>query len=376
MPVLYYVQNAFVGFIILAILLFYVSGQGGRRHTQDSLFFALLLTALAFIALELAMDLLSGKVFYGSRTLLAWSLFLFFALNPLPGILYLLYLDQIRRRWVSVPRGIGLIAFIPLLLASLFNGIIFSIDQHNVYQRGALFPLMMGVGFLCLPLGFFYLFAYKDTFKGKNLVLLLVFLLPVLLGAILQFNFPGMEAVGVGFAISLLIAYLHMQNSQANKDYLTSLYNRSLGEQYLNHLIGHQKENSTIGGILMDIDDFKQINDTYGHDSGDQSLRHFSRLLVDSFGSRWFIARYGGDEFLLLRERATQQDIEDDKAYFIRQIAQFNARGTLPFPLSASVGTGLHAADQPKGGPAFIKLLDGRMYEDKRAFHSQSKRGG
>lgn len=166
-----------------------------------------------------------------------------------------------------------------------------------------------------------------------------------------------------------------MQNSQANKDYLTPLYNRSLSEQYLNHLIGHQKESNTIGGILMDINDFKQINDTYGHDFGDQSLRHFSRLLVDSFGSRWFIARYGGDEFLLLREHATQQDIEEDSAYFTQQIAQFNARGTLPFPLSASFGMGLYEGDLTKGGPSFIKLLDERMYQDKRAFHIKRNLG-
>lgn len=195
MPTLYYVQNAFVGFIILAILLFYVSGQGGRRHTQDSLFFALLLTALAFIIFELAIDLLSGKMFYCSRTLLAFSLFLFFIFNPLPGILYLLYLDQIRRRWVRVPRGIGLIAFGPLLLAgllsfaSLFNGIIFTIDQNNVYHRGPWISLILGLDFLCLLSGLIYLIKYRDTFKGKNFSLLLFLPFPVLLGAILQFSF-------------------------------------------------------------------------------------------------------------------------------------------------------------------------------------------
>lgn len=379
MPLLYYIQNSSIGIILVVIILVYVMGQGGRRQAQDSLFVALLVSTLFIVILEFAVDLLSGRTFYGSRTLLTFVTFWFYVVNPLPGVLYLLYLDQLRRRWVTIPRGIGIIALTPLFIAfilssiSLFNGIIFSIGANNIYQRGSLFFLVIIADYFSMFLGFVYLLIYRESFKQKDFSLFIFFPLPVLLGSFLQAKFYGMEVTGISLAITLLIVYLQMQNSQANKDYLTMLYNRCLSEQYLNHLISHRKRNIAIGGILMDINSFKLANDTYGHDFGDQTLRYFSRLLIDSFGGSWFIARYGGDEFILFRESSTKQDLGQDLAYFNEMLARFNAKGSLPFSLSISIGSALYMPSQHMDGPSFIKVLDRLMYEDKRLYHANNK---
>ncbi|MBI9093717.1 MAG: diguanylate cyclase [Sphaerochaeta sp.] len=376
MPILYYIQNSSVAIILIAIILLYVKGQGGRRQAQDSLFVALLLATMAIIILELSVDILSGRTFYGSRTLLTCVTFLFYVANPLPGVVYLLYLDQLHRRWVSIPRGIGIIAFTPLVIAfilscmSLFGGVIFSLDANNLYQRGPLFYLIIIADYLSLFLGFVYLLVYRDSFKQKDFSLFLFFPLPVLVGSILQAVFFGMEVTGISLAFTLLIVYLQMQNTQANKDYLTSLYNRSLSEQYLQYLIGHQKKTQAIGGILMDINNFKQINDTHGHDLGDKTLRIFSRLLIDSFGGDWFIGRFGGDEFILFRERATQQDLEYDLKNFQESLERFNAKQPLPFSLSVSQGSALKEPSNEIDGPSFINVLDRLMYQDKRHYHA------
>lgn len=165
-----------------------------------------------------------------------------------------------------------------------------------------------------------------------------------------------------------------MQNTQANKDYLTSLYNRSLCEQYFPSLLGRQKKDRAIGGILMDINDFKIINDSFGHELGDKSLRYFSRLLLDSFGSSWFIARYGGDEFILFKEGVTNGDLERDIVHFNEQLERFNSRGTLPFPLSVSYGCSLYEGSDSVDGDAFVKSLDTLMYEQKRLYHASHDR--
>ena len=365
--------------MLISIILFYVMGQGGRRQAQDSLFVALLVSTLSIIILELLVDLLSGRTFAGSRTLLTFVTFWFYVVNPIPGALYLLYLDQLRRRWVKVPRGIGIIAFTPLFivcvltLTSLFNGIIFVIDSNNIYQRGPLLSLVIIADFICLVFGFIYLILFREDFKKRDFSLFLFFPIPVLVGSLLQANFYGMEMTGISLAVTLLIVYLQMQNSQANKDFLTSLYNRSLSEQYLNHLISHRKKNNAIGGILMDINNFKKINDTYGHDLGDKTLRYFSRLLIDSFGSYWFIARYGGDEFVLFRENTTEQDMEKDLTHFQVSLTRFNVRELLPFSLSVSEGHALYEGSTSFDGPSFIKVLDTLMYEDKRLYHAMQK---
>ena len=88
MPILYYVQNAFLGIILTSIILYYIMGKGGRRQAQDSLFVALLLSALSIIMLELSVDLLSVRTFHGSRTYITVASFLFYIVNPIPGALY------------------------------------------------------------------------------------------------------------------------------------------------------------------------------------------------------------------------------------------------------------------------------------------------
>ncbi len=358
-------------------MLVYVMGQGGRRQAQDTLFVALLLSTLAIIILELGVDVLSGRTFPGSRALLTFVTFWFYVFNPIPGVLYLLYLDQLRRHWVRIPRGMGIVAFTPFVLAfilifvSLFNGIIFSIDAQHVYHRGEFFYLVIIANFFCMVLGFVYLIVYRESYKQRSFSLFVFFPFPVLLGAVLQVMFYGMEVAGISLAITLLVVFLQRQNIHANKDYLTSLYNRVLSEQYLSHLISHQKKNKAIGGILMDINSFKQVNDTYGHDLGDTTLRYFSRLLIDSFGGNWFIARYGGDEFILIREGSTQKDLEGCIVYFHEMLVHFNARETLPFPLSVSIGSALYDPKKHLDGPSFIKTLDSLMYEDKKRHHAK-----
>lgn len=381
MPILYYIQNSAVAILLLVIMLWYVLGQGGKRQAQDSIFVALLLCALTIVVFEFLIDLLTGRTFLGSRIILSVSVFGLYMGNPLLGALYLLYLDQLRRRWVRVPLRIGILAFIPYGIAfilcslSFLNGMVFSIDADNLYHRGPFFHVISLIAYGSLTIGLAYLLINRGSFKYRDFSIFLYFPFPILLGSVLQITFYGIEVAGISLVLTLLIIYLHMQNSQANRDYLTSLYNRSLGEQYLSHLITHREKNKPIGGILMDINDFKKINDSYGHDLGDTCLRHFSRLLVDSFKGGWFIARYGGDEFILIKEGTAQQDLEEALAYFADQLSLFNARKVFVFPLSVSVGSALYEPARHQDGPSFIKALDAQMYAHKRSYHAQHKQG-
>ena len=83
------------------------------------------------------------------------------------------------------------------------------------------------------------------------------------------------------------------------------------------------------------------------------------------------MGRYGGDEFLLFREGATLQNIDEDLAHFQESLARFNAKETLPFHLSISSGSSLYTTAQTMDGPAFIKVLDTLMYENKRLYHAK-----
>jgi diguanylate cyclase (GGDEF)-like protein len=374
------VQNAIVGIILVSLILFYVLGQGGRRQAQDSLFVALLVSTFLIIVFEFFVDVFSGSSFYGSRFIIIFSTYVFYIINPFPSVFYLLYLHQLHRRWTRIPRTIAVIAFTPAILGlilttvSLFNGMIYSIDAHNVYHRGSSFYLIVIIDFLCFIFGVVYLIYYRESFKKKDFSLFVFFPIPVIIGAVLQSTFYGIELTGLSLAITLLIVYLQMQNSQANKDYLTLLYNRRVSETYLQYLLQNKKRKWAIGGVMMDINNFKYINDQYGHDLGDRSLRYISRILTESFKNNWLIARYGGDEFILFKEMSSAEGIEKELAHFNEHISHFNESGNLPFTISMSIGFASLAPSDDMDVSNFIKLLDNLMYDNKREYYATHKK--
>lgn len=97
-----------------------------------------------------------------------------------------------------------------------------------------------------------------------------------------------------------MLELLEISNNAANRDFLTSLYNRRYffgqGAKLLDQA---ETENKPICGIMLDIDHFKRINDTYGHDMGDRVIKRVGELFNLSF-SEHLIARIGGEEFAAL----------------------------------------------------------------------------
>lgn len=87
----------------------------------------------------------------------------------------------------------------------------------------------------------------------------------------------------------------------ANRDQLTKLWNRHALATHLVQTHAHwQREQQVYSLLLLDIDHFKMINDTYGHQAGDIALQHVAKLLTHSLRKIDFICRYGGEEFLIV----------------------------------------------------------------------------
>lgn len=83
----------------------------------------------------------------------------------------------------------------------------------------------------------------------------------------------------------------------ANTDYLTGLPNRRKIDQALHHALKRQQK---ISIIYLDIDHFKQINDTFGHTAGDEALKEFSNETLEVLGEKNMLGRWGGEEFMII----------------------------------------------------------------------------
>ncbi len=147
---------------------------------------------------------------------------------------------------------------------------------------------------------------------------------------------------------------------EASHDRLTGLFNRSAYEMMLESV---DKDHMAL--ILVDVDYFKSVNDTYGHDMGDRVLKRVADVLKHSFRSVDVICRIGGDEFVVIMTRAdsTMRDLVRNKIARANEILR-NPTDDLP-PVSLSVGVAFSDRENPKGD--IFKDADTALYRVKEA---------
>ena len=199
------------------------------------------------------------------------------------------------------------------------------------------------------------------------------------IGAIAAFFRDEREALGTpGAQLSLwanIVALaldrrrMHDQLSyRAQHDNLTTLPNRAALYERLETEINHCSRTTGLMGILyVDLDGFKRINDTYGHDAGDEVLKETARRLARSVRRDDTVARIGGDEFVVLlpslgRREDAPQIADKIKAALREPIYVNNQR----YVVSASVGIGIWPTDGDSPD-SLLRFADSQMYTDKKA---------
>lgn len=377
MDSLYYIQTPLTGMAIVGIILYNVLEQTGRKDRNQSLFIAMLGTTFFLLLFEMLIDLLSGNILPGGYFLITGISAVFYILNPLPGALYVLYMHNLLYPRAKISQWVLAVNWIPvafntvLSIASMFNGMAFRIDHTNTYHRGPYFFLMAISGFIYFIAGIIFLILNRKTIRRQELSSLLFFPLPVIAGAIAQTLVYGLTVLWLSLSFSLLIVYLKIQNSQVSKDYLTDLFNRRRFDRYIEFLTAETHSKSLIGGIVLDIDAFKKINDTYGHDLGDRALRSVADILRMSVHRKHQISRVGGDEFAILMEVGGLEEVEAAVQRINRNLDVFNKLHTLPFHLSISLGYGICENRSSEGVNGFLKALDERMYAHKLTYRER-----
>ena len=125
-------------------------------------------------------------------------------------------------------------------------------------------------------------------------------------------QFLLMILIAIVISAVLLFIILRVLKStfrQATTDTLTGAYNRSSYLHYIDTLIHHRKE-YPIGLMVVDLDNFKQVNDDYGHATGDKALQETTKILTEVVGSKGYIARFGGDEFVIVYKKSSPEILQ------------------------------------------------------------------
>ena len=289
------------------------------------------------------------------------------------GYAWCLYVDfrvyrsigRLRRRHFLL--GAPLLVLLVLLVANLFGtGWIFTISADNIYRRGPLNIL------LYLLLFSYYAESVWQVHKAKRdgvtveFFPVYYFVVTCAVGTLLQGAFYGMAFGWLSVAIAFVLVDSQTRSLSGYTDELSGLF----GRKYMNYCLDriHATQEKDVYGIMMDVNCFKEINDTYGHAEGDRAIQEIGRILSGALAANSVAIRMSGDEFMVLIRHGSEELLDKTCTAIERRVQRYNE--TAPagsFQLSFSTGVAKY-----EGGSVekFLVELDQRMYAEKRAFHA------
>jgi len=196
------------------------------------------------------------------------------------------------------------------------------------------------------------------------------------LALISRLDAPGFAMILFGVVVAfrdMVVArdQLYKQNQtlrkDASTDFLTGLLNRRQAEFLLEYGEARAlRRGEPLGFIMMDLDWFKRVNDTYGHAAGDAVLAHVGVLLKARIRSSDILARYGGEEFLVVLPEPTHDDLltlaEDLRSLIERSPAAHDGRS---IPITASFGIALSPGNGGESMESSIGRADAALYAAK-----------
>jgi len=153
----------------------------------------------------------------------------------------------------------------------------------------------------------------------------------------------------------------------AHYDILTGSCSRGYGFALLEQQIKAANRNKTpILLLYLDVDNFKYINDTFGHQEGDKVLKESVKLFKSTLREIDIICRMGGDEFLLIFPDSSSKETSLIRSRLEKNLSQLNKRIKKDYQIKFSMGFSEYLPDKPKALDELINIADQRMYEEKK----------
>lgn len=295
-----------------------------------------------------------------------------FILGVLTTSVWVLYVDfQIFQSKRRIRRLLYPLAFLNVLnilflMVSQFTGWVYYFDHRHVYHRGPLFLLPGFAMFGLIVAAMVCVLVNHRRIESKYVKSLLFFPIAPLVGGALQTVFYQVPLSLTGVAVSMLVLFINVQNKGMNIDSLTGIYNRRKLDNYLYEKISSSNSKKTFSVILIDMDNFKDINDHWGHVMGDRALRATASILRSSCTYKAFVARYGGDEFCIILDNVDADCLKKCAERIRDNLAAFNDLNKMPYCLGFSIGYKVYDQKARLSANDFLREVDKLMYQDKK----------
>lgn len=288
----------------------------------------------------------------------------------LVGVYWVIYSEKKQNSWFVKTKKRFIIYCMPLFLSLLailstpFTHCYFYFEDNH-YQRGPLFVVFSLLLLVyALQTG---IFALIKSFKKENYVdryeyrRLFAFALVYLIVQFIQLALPPVFPYrSVGIMLVFYVFLVQNMKEMIGNDVLTHINNRFAAERFLGSKMNNKE---TFEVALIDLDKFKSINDTYGHQEGDKALQYLSETLSNMSDKIFFIARMGGDEFIIVNSDKNHSIVNVEET-INNELTKVLEKNNCDYRFTVSVGYAMKD-DSIKSIPDLIAVADQRLYEHK-----------
>lgn len=223
---------------------------------------------------------------------------------------------------------------------------------------GFIFPVSLSFGLV----GFFEILYLFGVFMFKD-------------KAVGQYDiFCGLCSAAVSASLYFFLMHMRMRDYESCTEFeklsrrdilMPELYNKHSGQEMIDTYIRENKPLVSGALIVLDVDDFKRINDTFGHYIGDIALRHVGAALCSEFRSTDIIARFGGDEFIVFAKGFTDEKRLVEKCRHICDRLRKIKEDKAELSVSCSIGIVRIEEDKAEDFNKLFRIADKALYEAK-----------
>ncbi len=369
------VLNIFTLILTLTVLILSKQQDGSKTFKNKS--FATMLLALAILIIADTMGRFDiDKTNTVSVVTVRIGNCFTFLIDPIFYIIMLNYVDswmtkKVKNKVIWYNLMIVFVTIntilVPLSEFTKYN-LLYYYDDNMIYHRGKLFLIRAIFVILSCLMVEIYILVHKNNIERNYRKVMIIFpIIPIALGILQALVIPTLALEYTGMFYSCMLLYILVQQKDANKDTLTGMYNRKKFDSVLKDKV--REENSNFSLIMIDLDFFKEINDTYGHVKGDEALINMTQILSKNFRNKDIIARFGGDEFCVITDIDNVETLEKTIKRLKKSIKTFNRESNEPYELSASIGYKIYDNKSKISIEEFVNSVDELMYEEKKEKH-------
>jgi len=355
-------------FLLLILLCFHLVRRPSKESVSTGMYLKIVISLAVVIALEIPVWT-AGPGNLSFRPLFSILLYITLSLSSLPTVAWMSYLDykifqdypSCRKRtryYLLMTAVIALIVFY-----NQFNrGFVFLLDEtnHIVWGPGSiLIPVVVYITTFLVLANFF---RRKKMIHGRIIQTMLLYLLMPFAGSLLQMVFKELSLNWPFYALAVLMNYLILESREKSKDELTHLSSRTQLEERLKFKIRNSEPFSI---IMADMDDFKMINDSFGHMEGDLVLKRVASILKADTNPEDMVCRFGGDEFLILIESEIDSLAAQVVSRIRSSLEELNRKQS-GYRIGMSFGSEFIAHPEGRDISSILGSIDARMYEDKK----------